>query len=441
MAYDLLSEPWIPVLDAGTDLDTAPDAPVRRRLVGLREAIARAHEIREVAGDTPLETIALNRLLLALFLDVHDLSADGGPWCALWDAGRTDADALGAYLDTHCDRFDLLHPERPFYQTAQPLARDATTLSQLRHAESAGNNGTLFGHEMDDQDRRLSLAEAARSVVAYQAFGLGGLAGSAATGGRLPAFRHAPLVSGAVFWIRGRSLFQALLLNAPPTDDVWIGAGNDEPAWGRDRPTSRSRPPEGLLDLLTWQARHVTLVLESRQAGAVNGPEPAAAGVYIANAESIDHDGVVDPMMARVMSKKKGVFPYGLRSERGVWRDADVLHHAASPDAEGAPQTFRELAALALEDDRLRGLVAVWTADVFGIENDKSKMLRWRHARVPVYPALLGDPVRLAALRAALEDADEQATTGKHNLRFATRTVAEYLLSPPPPGAKPDATP
>ena len=37
-SFDLLSEPWLPVLDAGADLREAPDAPASLRLVGLREA-------------------------------------------------------------------------------------------------------------------------------------------------------------------------------------------------------------------------------------------------------------------------------------------------------------------------------------------------------------------------------------------------------------------
>ncbi len=436
-SFDLRSEPWLPVLDAGADLRDAPDGPAERRAVGLREALTRAHEIREVVGDTPLETVSLNRLLLAVFADAHGLGAEPAGWWALWDAGRADADALDGYLDTHGPAFDLLHAERPFYQVpaADHPARDTTTLSQLRHAEAAGNNGTLFGHEMDDPPRpegqparTLPLADAARSVVAYQAYGLGGLAGSAAKGGRLPAFKHASLVSGAVFWLRGRSLFESLLLNAPPRPGVWLGPGDDRPSWRRDLPRTALRRPEGLLDVLTWQARHVALATAPSPDGAT-----VATAVSISNAETVDAEGVLDPMMATVTSEKRGVFPYGLRSERAVWRDLDTLLRAV-PGAEGPPETVRALARLLRSRDAARLPFSngdPLRADVFGVENDKSKMLRWRHARVPIYPSLLGDPDRLDWLGQALEDAEEQASS----LRFAIRTTAEYLLSPPPPGS------
>ena len=440
-SFDLRSEPWVPVLDAGAGLRETPGAPAERRVVGLRDVVARAHEIREVAGDTPLETVALNRLLLAVFADAHELSADAGRWWALWDVGHADADALGRYLRQHGAAFDLLDERRPFcgVPADRHPAREATTLSQLRHAEAAGNNATLFGHELDDPPRpdgqparTLPLAEAARSVLAHQSFALGGAGSGLRAGGR--EYRsHAPLVGGAVFWLRGRSLFESLLLNAPPRPAIWDGPGEAGPAWRRDPPGSAPRQPEGFLDLLTWQARHVALVT----APGPGGP-PVATDVFLAGAETVEAEGVPDPMMATVTSEKKGTFPYGFRSERAVWRDLDVLLRAR-PGAD-APQTVQGLARLLRSHDGRRLPLRKHDpveADVFGVENDKSKMLRWRHARVPVYPALLGDDDRLDRLHHALADAEEQAGT----LAYAVRTAAEYLLSPPPAGSDDKPTP
>ena len=60
-------------------------------------------------------TLALHRLLLALLhrvLGPPDLDA----WKDLYARGSFDGARLAAYCDAHVDRFDLLHPERPFYQ-------------------------------------------------------------------------------------------------------------------------------------------------------------------------------------------------------------------------------------------------------------------------------------------------------------------------------------
>ena len=55
MVYSVLTEPVIPVL--------LPDGT--NASVGIREAFLKAHEIRDIQGDTPLERYALLRLLIA----------------------------------------------------------------------------------------------------------------------------------------------------------------------------------------------------------------------------------------------------------------------------------------------------------------------------------------------------------------------------------------
>lgn len=60
MAYSVLTEPVIPVL--------WPDGT--STAVGIREAFLRAHEIRDIQGETPLERYALLRLLIAFAMDM-----------------------------------------------------------------------------------------------------------------------------------------------------------------------------------------------------------------------------------------------------------------------------------------------------------------------------------------------------------------------------------
>ena len=54
--FNLLDEPWIPCLDT------------RGRVVemGLRETLLQAHTLRSVAGDTPVISAAILRLLMAV---------------------------------------------------------------------------------------------------------------------------------------------------------------------------------------------------------------------------------------------------------------------------------------------------------------------------------------------------------------------------------------
>ena len=56
MTFNLLTEPWIPMLWCNG----------RAERVGIREALTRAGEIRQVASSNPLDNVALVPLLLAV---------------------------------------------------------------------------------------------------------------------------------------------------------------------------------------------------------------------------------------------------------------------------------------------------------------------------------------------------------------------------------------
>lgn len=416
-SFNLIKEPWVPVFDH-TD---------RLHEVGLREVLVRAHDWREVYADSPLETAALYRLLLALAIDSFLPDVDEEAWWTLWEAGRFDPEVVDAYFSDpkRADRFDLLHPERPFYQHPKPLAKDPAPLSKLFHAEASGNNATLFGHNLDAYPQPRSLAEAARSTVCTQAAALGG-------GVSKPFnFSHGPLVGGALFWIRGKSLFEALLLNAPPDPDARMMLSEDEdsgvpPAWERPLPKVHARrPPGGYLDYLTWQARRLTLVAEKRPDGRV-----VATGVYLTQGDKDEPAVVSDPLMATVNPKNKEPFPYGLRAGRAVWRDADTLFKLLRPGAGGSPRTFSWLRHVARHDD-----VDRYAADVFGMVNDQAKVELWRHEQMPVLPVLLAEDAHeghpIHQIEGALDAAQEQRTL----LNQALRTTAAYLLAAPKPGS------
>ena len=431
-SFNLIHEPWLPVLDAGTNLRAVPEHPVSLREVGLQEALVRAHEIREVYTDAPLETIALYRLLLAIVIDGFLPDVDEAAWRARWKRGHFDRDVVARYFadPVREDRFDLLHPERPFYQHPTPLAKEPSPMSKLFHAEASGNNATLFGHELDQEPRPRTLAEAARGIIGAHAYSLAGLAGASRQGGRLPNFSYAPLVGGAVFWIRGRSLFEALLLNAPPDPDARLMYDEDDhvgrpPAWQQPlAETPSKRPVEGYRDYLTWQARHLTLVTEQDENGVT-----IATSVYQAQGDKDDPPVAKDPLMAMVIpDKKKAAFPFGFRANRALWRDADIFFKLYKKNDSGSPSTFDWLREMAEEEG-----VDQYAVDVFGLVNDQAKVELWRHERMPVFSALLSEEDSAGPLHEvtrALKFAEAQ----RKNLGGAVRTVADYLLAPPAPG-------
>jgi CRISPR system Cascade subunit CasA len=125
--------------------------------------------------------------------------------------------------------------------------------------------------------------------------------------------------------------------------------------------------------------------------------------------------------MARLSSKKGGLFAFSLRRDRAVWRDADAFMRTMSDEGEGAPLNVQWVAGESeLEASR-------WWTDVFGLVNDQAKIELWRHVRLPVYPAIVRSPERQQTLVEALERAGRQASGGTASLQRALRECAAYV--------------
>jgi CRISPR system Cascade subunit CasA len=409
--YDLTREGWIPVLMLEGE----------RREMSLRDVLAKAHCFREVSAGSPLEAAALYRLLQALVLRIFaEEMSDIDSWFDLLEAGHFSPERVHGYFDEWQDekeRFDLLHPEYPFYQHLEPLTNNMSAPGQLFAGESSGNNATLFSHELDDTPRRLPLADAARGIVATQAAALGG-------GYSKPFyFSSAPLADGAVFWIRGHNLFEALLLNCPPSEKGRMGYFPDDescPIWERGEPyaAAEKRAEIGYLDYLTWPSRRPLLQTDETENG-----KTVACGVRISQGDKKEGGGD-DPLMAYVQSKSTGIFPFKMDKDRSVWRDAHVFFRQFRNDEGGAPPALSWVAGESPIESTLKG--REWVVDVFGFVSDQAKIELWRHERLPFYPVILRDGERYELLQQAVEHAERQGGI----LKSATRTAAAKLLFP-----------
>src|SRR5436309_116204 len=115
--FNLVDRLWIPcVTQAGDSV-----------LYGLLETLSRANKFKEIRDASPLVTVSLHRLLLAV---LHRVFGPESPdaWAQMWQRGegKFDTAALEDYLkcpDVY-PRFDLFDDEHPFYQTASlPLGQ------------------------------------------------------------------------------------------------------------------------------------------------------------------------------------------------------------------------------------------------------------------------------------------------------------------------------
>ncbi|MFD7745293.1 type I-E CRISPR-associated protein Cse1/CasA [Streptomyces sp. NPDC059698] len=289
-SFDLVSRPWLPV--QYTDGSTGE--------LSLRDVFARAADVRRLVGDLPTQELALLRLLLAILYDACDEAdgrSSGAPatledWEALWESPDS-FDVVAGYLDRYRDRFDLLHPERPFFQVAGLHTQKHEVASLNRIVADVPNGEAFFSMRRPGVDR-LGLAEAARWLVHTHAYDSSGIKSGMVGDDRVKGGKVYPQGVGWVgglggVFAEGADLRATLLLNLVATDEDVLTAEpkEDLPVWRRDPPPGPgvlegdpSVPrPAGPRDLYTWQSRRVLLHTEGPEAtGVVLGyGDPLAA--------------------------------------------------------------------------------------------------------------------------------------------------------------------
>lgn len=325
--FSLIDEGWIPVrpLESGA-----------ARLVGLREALTQARTFERIDDPSPLVTVALYRLCLAVLH--RTLEGPESPvQAAKWYSGGFPEEAVHKYLDTHADRFDLFHETQPFMQVAD-LTPELDGGKYLSHWTRLGtevgsaNTTALFnpaGRPGGERNDTISPAEAARRLLEHQTFALGGLIKRFTT-----AARAAPVATFALTLPQGRTLHETFCLNLVP-----YRPGEDAPAWEQaplraegvrklyEGNADLSRVVMGLTDHYSWVSRSVRLMPVEEDGSVCVRSIGFAAGLPFKN--TLEETGkTVDPMVATVLGrdpKQPFPFPQKLRREQLFWRDVLAL--------------------------------------------------------------------------------------------------------------------
>lgn len=408
-SFNLTTEPWIPVRFHGEQ---------QPRDVSLREALARAPDIAELTDPSPLVTVALHRLLLAVCHRVWGPPSERA-WQALWEARHFDIEALDRYLEQWAHRFDLFDEERPFYQVAGLPREAATTVAKLGHEFATGNNPALFDHSLDDQPAVLSPAAAARLLVALQCFAVGGLI--TRLPGDPPSAESSHLFKAAVQVVTGTNLFETLMLNlvALTTEALNLRPERNVPAWEADPPQAERRAPAGLIDLLTWQPRRVLLF---------PAPDGTVSHAAIMAGNSMPPDLAIEqmePMAAYVLRDVKNQhpwFPVGFRPEEALWRQGPALLEFSHDKGRRAATLdwLRSLRAAGRLEPRAFGLA------MFGLSADRAKVFLWRAEALPLPDAYLLRPELITSIARCINAAGDVAA----RLTRAARLMAEETLEP-----------
>jgi CRISPR system Cascade subunit CasA len=411
--FNLIDEPWIPCI-------ALDDRNVEH---GVRDALLKAHTLREICDDSPLVTVAIHRMLLAILSRMYEGPKSFASWRSLYSGGAFDTQTVNQYLEKWKDWFDLFGEDRPFYQMAGLQTNKPISVNRLASECASGNNATLFDHCTDDVEVRWSPAQAARRLIACQAFASGGgkcsKARIASTEETRPNFADAPALRGMNIWLQGTTLFETLMMNLVPADDDSL------PPWEVDEP-HKYRDRTG-----AWQSRLVRFV---HRCGAISG-------MYYTQGRSADKSSG-DPMKVYRTSREEGVSALPLSSGKAAWREAhSILMIGDAKSNECRPECLNIVARA-----RSSGIVSPGSSFIMQIvglaseRNKAAKFILWRHERMPIPVDLTSDVNAIERLGLLLENA-EQVANGANGLKERARRVGKLYLSPDcesPGGRQPD---
>ncbi|OGO24082.1 MAG: type I-E CRISPR-associated protein Cse1/CasA [Chloroflexi bacterium RBG_16_50_9] len=388
-SYNLVDEKWIPcVMPDGTTED-----------FGLQEVLVRAPEIKELLDPSPLVTVSLHRLLLAI------LHRNFGPsslpkWQELWNKGKWDENVLKAYFSTWRQHFNLFDDERPFYQSCEINGAEIHPVIHLALESASGNNATLFDHNNDDRFSPILPAIAAGYVITTQAFAIG-------FGKSNPFyFSDSPLIRGLTTMVLGNSLFETLTLNLVIYNDErpFPRSSDDLPVWEQKEltvPNKEGSPIKGYVDYLTWQSRRIHLFHEN---------DMSVRNCQIQQNLKLPKQMYSDPFKSFRKDKERGLLPRSINPKKAVWRDSHILLQTSDTEYK-RPEVFNWLARID-EACRFGAIQAklAYKMMITGLATDTGKaasVLLWRHERLPLPPQYLQDENLISKLKEALELAED----------------------------------
>ena len=271
--YNLLDEPWIPVrLVDGTIAD-----------VGLLELLRRTTDIADLACELPTQSIAIQRLILAIAYRVTT-PHDTRDWVRQWEDGAPTEQMI-EYLERWRDRFYLFGGRFPFMQVADlRTAKDA--VSGLEKLIADVPNGEQFFTTR--HGRALACippSEAARWLVHAQAYDPSGIRSGAVGDSQVKGGKGYPIGPAwcghlGLVWLKGKDLDETLVLNLIPASTAALRGVDSSTNWGAcswedPEPENSVRGDYSLLDpagtpkelsiprLLTWHSRRIRLVGDS----------------------------------------------------------------------------------------------------------------------------------------------------------------------------------
>lgn len=325
--------------------------------LSLRDYFKRVYEIDRIQTDNPLTDTAILGVVLVIFARASFLadSIDTSDGPAQWirQMREPDANNLAAvlgYLEIFKDRFWLVGGDRPFMQVhdLHTAKGDTKPVSRL----ILDSESEYFSVRAEKTLDSLSFAEAARYLLALQAWDYSGIKSGAVGDPRVKSGRGFPLgvgwygTTGKVI-VHGTNMIETLLYCLDYDQLTSESFKYDLPVWERPEPdTAAPRaytggsaaaykeepgPASGMCEILTWQSRRIRL----------HHDDERVTSVLVANGDKwFDRNTYTDPLTGYRYSKNQSSkteqvwMPQAHSAERTLWRGADALLTRLTPESE-----------------------------------------------------------------------------------------------------------
>ena len=377
-SFNLVDQPWIPCLQRNGEVIE----------LSLRDLFAKAHELVNLAADSPMENAALYRFLLAI-LHRNFGPANSKQWQALWQAETFPLDTINEYLTEWHERFDLFSATHPFYQSVEDI-QFRSSLVDFRHGTGFTPN-THFNHDAT-KDTVLSYtpAKASRVLLATQNFSFGG--------GYHGEHSYAPCAFGPLFVVIGDTLRETLLLNLtryPGKEDSL----DDRPAWEMDDPYDLNRThPFGKMDYLTWHNRRIQLAPEITSSGELLVTDWSVRPGLKLSSDQLN-------FMSHYLPSKKGYYSLSFEEDKLLWRNSYSLLTLEDVTGHLPPRAIHEVRFLVTEN--ILPQHQTFQCRALGLHRSKNANAEFaRQEQFPLPLSLLTNEQKLAQLKDVIDSVE-----------------------------------
>lgn len=295
-AFNVLDAPWIPVVCADGN----------RELLGIRETLRRAPELKEISAVSPLEEFSVYRFLSVFLMDALR-PEDRDNIEELLDDGSFDMERIEAYIalcESEGVSFDLLDEKRPFMQAAysEEWDKEPKPISSIDCFQPSGNNHMHFMHA---QQNSVSADKAMRLVLAVQQFC------TAAAQGYPSGVNASPPYFGVV---KSATLFETLVLQLLPIQSIEIPFDDPPVIWRSADPITPKKEvgKTSWLRGMFFPARRVRLCTPDN--------EMHVSKVFLSQGENfVNKESWTDPFVT-YRTLDTGRAPLRPKREKPVWR-------------------------------------------------------------------------------------------------------------------------